>query len=418
VVEHAALRRASSVHGVDRVAPCLADCRDRTGSDVEVVCGRSRREIAGVAGVTGTYRADVVGSLLRPRYLSDARTARDRGELTQAQFKQIEDRAVDQVIAMQERAGLEVVTDGELRRAFFFDHLISAVDGVGEATTGRQITWHGDDPDDDVSFRPPYAVTDTIRRRTMLTAEEFCYARAQARRPVKVSVPSPLLFFYLWSERESRDAYPDPWELCAAGVELVREEVRELARLGCRYVQVDAPELGDFVDDEQRARWESLGIPAARVLTEGMDMINAAVDVSGVHRGLHVCRGNYASRWISRGGYGAIADALFSRASNFETLLLEYDDERSGTFSPLRDAPADKTIVLGLISTKRERLESPDEIVARISEASTFIPLEQLAVSTQCGFASSAEGNLISETAQEGKLRLVAEVARRVWGEG
>jgi 5-methyltetrahydropteroyltriglutamate--homocysteine methyltransferase len=368
--------------------------------------------------MTATHRADVLGSLLRPRYLSDARAARDRGELAQAQFKQIEDRAVDQVIAMQEGAGLEIVTDGELRRAFFFDHLISAVDGVGEAATGRQITWHGDDPDDDVTFRPPYAVTDTIRRRRMLTVEEFSYARARARRPLKVTVPSPLLFFYLWSASNSRDAYPDPWDLCAAGVELVREEVRELVRLGCRHVQIDAPELGDFVDDEQRGRWESLGIPVARVLTEGVDMINAAVDVPGVHRGLHVCRGNYASRWISRGGYEAIADALFRRASNFETLLLEYDDERSGSFAPLRDAPPDKTIVLGLVSTKRDHVEAPDEIVARIDEASRFIALEQLAVSTQCGFASSADGNLISEATQEGKLRLVAEVARRVWGEG
>jgi 5-methyltetrahydropteroyltriglutamate--homocysteine methyltransferase len=192
--------------------------------------------------------------------------------------------------------------------------------------------------------------------------------------------------------------------------------VRILAGQGCRYIQIDAPELGDLVDESLREHWASLGIEPDRALTEGIDLINSVADADGVHFKLHVCRGNYQSRWIATGGYETISKQVFARATNFDGFVLEYDSPLAGSFEPLADLPDDKVAVLGLVSTKTEQLEQPDELVARIEEAARYHPKEQLAVSTQCGFASVAMGNEISERTQEDKLRLVAELADRVWG--
>ena len=251
-----------------------------------------------------------------------------------------------------------------------------------------------------------------------MTTEEYAYARARARRPVKVTLPSPLMLFLVWSPQRSRDAYPDPFEMFADGLRLMKEEAEELARLGCRYIQVDAPDFGQLVDPSQRDAWEQAGISVDRVFSEGADMLNELARVAGVSFGLHLCRGNYDSDWISTGTYETISKQLFQRATNYDTFLLEYDDERSGSFTALGDVPDDKTVVLGLVSTKFDRMEPADQLAARISEASGFFPLEQLALSTQCGFASAGPGNQISEDAQENKLRLVGEVADRVLGLG
>lgn len=249
-----------------------------------------------------------------------------------------------------------------------------------------------------------------------MTVEEFSYARARARRPVKVTLPSPLMLFLVWSPQRSRDAYSDPFELFADGMRLMREEAAELAKLGCTYIQVDAPDFGQLVDQAQREEWERAGISVDRVLTEGADMLNEVAGIAGVTFGLHLCRGNYDSDWISSGAYEAISKQLFGRATNFDVFLLEYDDERSGSFSALGDVPDDKAVVLGLVSSKFDRMESAAHLADRIREASRFFPRDQLALSTQCGFASAGPGNAISEDAQENKLRLVGEVAARVWG--
>jgi 5-methyltetrahydropteroyltriglutamate--homocysteine methyltransferase len=249
----------------------------------------------------------------------------------------------------------------------------------------------------------------------MMTVEEYSYARGRARRPVKVTLPSPLMLFLVWSPGRSREAYSDPFELFADGLRLMKEEAEELARLGCRYIQIDAPDFGQLVDSGQREEWERAGISVDRVFSEGADMLNELATVPGVTFGLHLCRGNYDSDWISTGTYEAISKQLFQRAANYDVFLLEYDDERSGSFSALSDVPDDKVVVLGLVSTKFGRMESPDELAARIGEASRFFPREQLALSTQCGFASAGPGNAISEDDQENKLRLVGEVADRVW---
>jgi 5-methyltetrahydropteroyltriglutamate--homocysteine methyltransferase len=365
--------------------------------------------------MSATPRADSLGSLLRPGYLAEARQAHDAGRMTAAEFKQVEDRAVDQCIALQEGAGLDVVTDGEMRRFTFFDQFTAALDGVTHQE-GEAVPFHLEPGKVDINFHSPVCVTERVRRRRMLTLEEFAYARARARKPVKVTLPSPLMFFTMWSPKHSTAAYDDPFELFADGAELVREEAQALADLGCEYIQIDAPDFGQLVEESERQRWERLGIPVERVMSEGVDMLNAVAEVPRVRFGLHLCKGNYQSRWISAGGYEHISKQLFARATNFDAFLLEYDDERSGTFEPLRDLPDDKVVVLGLVSTKHDALEPLEELKRRVDEAAQHFPREQLALSTQCGFASVAMGNEISEDAQERKLRLVADAAHAIWG--
>ena len=367
------------------------------------------------------YRADTIGSLLRPPYLKLAREQFEAGQLEPAAYKEIEDRAVDQAIAMQEGVGLDVVTDGELRRHTFIDQLTEQVFGLSPDTgdSGHiPVPFHDEAGQLKSVFTIPLSVTDKLRRRRMMTTEEYAYARARARRPVKVTLPSPLMLFLVWSPQRSRDAYPDPFEMFADGLRLMKEEAEELARMGCRYIQVDAPDFGQLVDPAQRDAWEAAGISVDRVFSEGADMLNELAGVAGVSFGLHLCRGNYDSDWISTGTYEAISKQLFQRATNYDTFLLEYDDDRSGSFSALGDVPDDKTVVLGLVSTKFDRMEPAEQLAARISEAGGFFPLDQLALSTQCGFASAGPGNQISEDAQENKLRLVGEVADRVLGLG
>ena len=363
------------------------------------------------------YRAEVVGSLLRPQYLQAARAAFEAGDLSAAEFKRHEDRAVDQAIALQEGAGVDVITDGEMRRFTFFDQLVTAVEGLSEIPA-RPVPFHADDGTE-ISFESPVSVTGKLKRRQMLTPPEYAYARARARRPIKVTLPSPLMIYCMYTPEHSGAAYPDPFELFSDAAALIQEEVRVLAAEGCTYIQIDAPDLGDLVDESLRQHWASLGISPDRALTDGLDLINSvAQGVDGVQFSMHVCRGNYQSRWIGTGGYEAISSAVFERCTNFDEFLLEYDDPRAGTFESLVDLPDDKVAALGLISTKHGDLESVDALLARIEDAARFHPIDQLAICTQCGFASVAMGNEISERAQEQKLRLVAETARRVWGDG
>jgi 5-methyltetrahydropteroyltriglutamate--homocysteine methyltransferase len=368
--------------------------------------------------MTTTFHADVVGSLLRPDYLLQARARHEAGELPAPDYKAIEDRAVDQAIALQEGTGLPVVTDGELRRHSFIDQLLAEVEGLTPDPTGEHVPvpFRDEGGVEQLVFRVPLAATGRLRRRRMMTVEEYAYARARARRPVKVTLPSPLMLFLVWSAEHSREAYDDPFELFADGLRLMREEAEELARLGCEYIQVDAPDFGQLVDDAQRQAWENAGISVDRVFTDGVELLNELAAVPGVTFGLHLCKGNYDSKWISAGGYDVIAAQLFRGATNYDVFLLEYENERSGSFEPLRELPDDKVVVLGLVSSKFDELETPEWLLGRIEEASRHFPREQLGLSTQCGFASAGPGNAIGERAQEAKLRLVAEVAERAWG--
>jgi 5-methyltetrahydropteroyltriglutamate--homocysteine methyltransferase len=362
------------------------------------------------------YRAEVVGSLLRPSYLLQAREAWSNGTLSDKGFKQVEDRAVDQAIALQEGAGLDVITDGEMRRLVYFDQFIMGLTGLIDAP-GTDVHFHAEDPSQDVDVNPRRCVAERIGVKRMLTPEEWVYSRARARRPVKVTLPSPLMLFTLWSPEHSPAAYSDPFELFADGVEIVRQEARELASLGCEYIQIDAPELIQVLADEsQHAEWRALGIEPERVFSEGVELVNAVADVPGVQFGLHLCRGNHQSQWIAEGGYERASTELFPRATNFDAFMLEYDDARSGGFEPLKSLPDDKTVVLGLVSTKRDAVEDVATITSRIDEAAKYVSRDQLALSTQCGFASSFEGNRISERTQAAKLKLIADVAHDAWG--
>ena len=359
------------------------------------------------------YHSQTIGSMLRPAWLRDARRAVRSGDITTAQFKRIEDRAVDEALALQEHAGIDLITDGEQRRASFLGSLVETTEGL---TRSQAVTkpWHEGDRTVELSLG--LCATSKLRRQRSLVSEELTYARARASKPVKVTLPSPMMLAMFWSPSESRAVYDDPFELFRDGAEVIRAEVRELARLGCQYIQIDAPELAILVDPSaQRNVFDKNGIDPARVLGEGVDILNSLADAPGVTFGLHMCRGNNDGRWLSTGGYDAISKEVFQRATRYQEFLLEYDDHRSGNFEPLADIPRDRVVVLGLVSTKKNVLESADEILARIDEAAGFFPRNQLALSPQCGFASGIKGNPINVEMQERKLRLVAEVAQRAW---
>jgi len=368
------------------------------------------------------YRAEVIGSLLRPAYLKEARQQWESGQLSTRDFKRIEDHAVDDALAVQEQAGVDVVTDGEMRRTHFIAPLTDVISGVKPIPAFKRV-WkrpHApNQPAEQTEIQVQYAVVDKIRRLRTLTSEEFTYARSHTSKPLKVTLPSPLMMTLRWSPKYSRDAYPDPFELFADAAAVVRQEAQELAALGCEYIQIDAPELGMLCDPERRRQdFADAGIDPNRLLSDGIDLLNFVADAPGVTFGLHLCRGNNRGYYVGEGGYDAVARQVFGRAHKFALMLLEYDDWRSGSFEPLREMPPDRGVVLGLISTKRTELESAESVVARIEEAGRYYPREQLALSTQCGFGTVWEGNPISAEIEAAKLRLVADIAHRVWPRG
>jgi 5-methyltetrahydropteroyltriglutamate--homocysteine methyltransferase len=355
-------------------------------------------------------RSDVVGSLLRPESLKEARRRFETGELGAAAFKQIEDRAVDDAIRLQEEAGLDVVTDGELRRYAFFGHLIEALDGF-DKLGGWAIPFH-DDHGGELVFKRP-VVVDKLRWRRSMCAEEWTYLRARATRRGKTTLISSQQAAAYYDPDKSaayatRDAY------LADVVDLTRREVEELVRLGCTYIQIDAPQYAALLDPALREGYRQRGSDPDRLIDACIEMDNAVIGTHpGVTFGLHICRGNNQSMFYASGGYEPIA-RVFQR-SRFERFLLEYDDARSGGLEPLAAIPDDRTVVLGFVTTKTARLESVDELRQRVLEATRFIPLERLALSPQCGFASTMEGNRLTADDQRAKLRRVAETARLLW---
>jgi 5-methyltetrahydropteroyltriglutamate--homocysteine methyltransferase len=360
------------------------------------------------------YRAEVIGSLLRPPWLKQARLDYAADRLSTTQFKKVEDRAVDEAIALQEACGVDVVTDGEMRRSGFVAPLTDYVDGF-EALGLDTRRWHTPQGGE-TELVVPVTITGKLRRRRSLVAEEYSYARGRANRPLKVTLPSPLMLSLRYSPEFSSAAYPDPFEVFADAVDILRDEVRELASLGCEYIQIDAPEIATLVDPATRQSvYESHGISPERMLGEGMEMINAVADVAGVTFGLHLCRGNNAGHWMSSGGYDTIASQVFHHARRYSIFLLEYDSVRAGNFEPLAELPADKFVALGLVSTKTDTMEETAVLEESVREAARYFSLDQMGLSTQCGFASVAAGNPIKPETQAAKLRLVATTARRIW---
>ena len=365
-----------------------------------------------------TARSDVVGSLLRPPELLEARKQHEAGELAPAEFKRVEDAAVDAALRLQEEAGLDVVTDGEMRRLSFQSQLTEAVDGFGDWDLDAFLwgEWRSDELGEMNVKRPPIAVEAPLRRKRFLSAEELTYARSRTDRVLKVTLPSPSMFANFWDSDRSTAAYASLEDFLGAVAEILRDEVVELVRLGATYIQLDAPHYPLLIDPGYRDFYESRGWPAEHWLDLGLELDNLVIgDHPGVTFSFHLCRGNQASRWLVEGGYDWLAERLFPKV-NAQRLMLEYDDERSGSFEPLRALPEDKVAVLGLVTTKTVRRETVAELAARIEEASSFCPLERLALSPQCGFATSVLGNALSVDDQRAKLATIAETARHVWG--
>lgn len=362
-------------------------------------------------------RFEHVGSLLRTPELLEARRRHQAGELSTAAFKRIEDGAVREAVRLQEELGVDVVTDGELRRRGWLTHFFESVDGF-EIGAGPRMPWRDEQqrelPEElRVSLRP--VVVDKIRWRHSACAEEWTYLRAATGRPKKATLMSAEMAASMYEPERSRAAYATREAYFEDVVDVLRNEVKELARLGCDYVQLDAPQYGALLDPANRELFRRRGVDPDAMIDAGIEMDNAIIaGVDSVVFGLHICRGNFQSRFFAEGDYKPIT-RLFERA-RFERFLLEYDDERSGGFEPLAHVPENSTVVLGLVTTKNPRLEPEESLKRRITEAARYVPLDRLALSPQCGFASMMEGNEITPDEQREKLELVGRVVRAVWG--
>ena len=359
----------------------------------------------------GSYRAEVIGSLLRPAEVKQAMQGAAEGTADADELRRVQDRAILDAIALQEASGIEVVTDGEFRRAIFWDPIIASLDGL-EYQTISPVGFGGTK---DAVQLP--AVTGTVRVRDSLLQREMRYLLEHTDRPTKATLPAMAQASALWLPGVSEGAYPTREEYVAALVEVMRGEIAALVDMGVRYIQLDSPRYTYVCSDEGRTRLRDLGIVDPEAwLGQMIAFDNRLIEgFEGVTFGLHLCRGNHRSMWSVEGAYDPIAERLFNDL-NVDRLLLEYDTPRAGTFAPLRLVPEDKVVVLGLISTKEARVEARDEILPRIEEAVTYIPIERLALSPQCGFASTLPGNLLGEDEQRRKLELVSSVAREVWG--
>ena len=365
-----------------------------------------------------TAHTDVVGSLLRPKELLKAREDYAAGAISPADFKAIEDRAVDAAVKLQEDAGLDVVTDGEMRRLSFQSALTDAVDGFGDVPLDAFLwgDWYSDELGEMKVERPAeLGVSAKLKWRRHLAAEDFTYLRSRATRIAKVTLTSPSLYANLWSKERSSEVYPTLDDFLADVVDIYRGEIAELRRLGCQYIQLDAPHYPLLVDPRWRAFYEARGWSLERWLSHGIELDNAVIAGNPeVTFSMHMCRGNQVSRWLVTGDYEPIASHIF-RNIHVNRLLLEYDDERSGSFEPLRWVPDDKMVILGLVTTKNGRRETVAELEGRIAEAARLVDLERLGLSPQCGFATSIIGNAITVDDEVAKLTTIAQTARKVW---
>jgi 5-methyltetrahydropteroyltriglutamate--homocysteine methyltransferase len=365
-----------------------------------------------LAQIPVNVRCEVIGSLLRPPDLVDARERRARGELNDSKFKRIEDEAVLRAIRLQEDAGIDVITDGEQRRFAFYGHLVDSFDGF-DREGGWAIPFRNESGEELILRRP--VVVEKLRWRRHMCAEEWAFVRATAKRPAKVTMLSAQQAAAYYDPVKSKGAYPSRDAYLADIVDISRREVEELVRLGCTYIQIDGPQYGALLDANMREGYRQRGSDPEELIDRCIEMDNAIIQGHGdVTFGLHICRGNNQSKFYAEGDYEPIA-RIFVRTL-FNRFLLEYDDARSGGFDPLQHLPEDRVAVLGLVTTKKPALEDEDELRARIRKATRFVPLERLAISPQCGFASTIQGNLITADDQRQKLELVGRVARSVWG--
>jgi 5-methyltetrahydropteroyltriglutamate--homocysteine methyltransferase len=360
------------------------------------------------------YRAEVVGSLLRPDDLKRAFEQADRGEITPEELVAAQDRAALAAIELQESCGVDVVTDGEVRRKFWFDPLTASLSGYDPTVPAPVPFTRGDNED---AGPPPLlpAVTEKLGLRTNLPLQEYLFVTQHAHTPTKTTIAGMTYASVLWVPGYSDTVYPDRDEYMAETLALMTGVVGEVVAAGTDYVQLDSPRYTHMVSEEGRENLRRVGLDTETWLGQMIEMDNALIRAfPDVTFAVHLCRGNHRSMWSVEGGYDAIAEQLFNQLE-CDRILAEYDSPRAGTFEPLRFVPQDKTVVLGLITTKEPELEDPDQLRARIEEASRFVPLDRLALSPQCGFASTLPGNLVTPQDQRAKLQLLGEVARSVW---
>jgi 5-methyltetrahydropteroyltriglutamate--homocysteine methyltransferase len=377
-------------------------------------------------------RADVVGSLLRPDYLREAKDAMRAGTIEAGELRALEDRAVREAIALQEGAGIEAITDGEYRRhgwvaliPLIDDPLFRApVKGFEflDAESGWRDLWKlGEGEPADTSGLPPQEpfVTRRLEFERDIVADEYEFLKTNAHARAKYTIPAPSWHRIFWHPEFSTDAYPTSDEFIEDVARFLREHIVDrLVELGCDYIQLDAPNYAQWhIDPGNRAAFEAHGHDMAHELVADADFDNLVFEgLDGVTRAMHMCRGNApGGMWAATGGYEVISKDVFPRLSNLDRLLLEYDSDRAGGFSPLADVLPHHQVVLGLVTTKDGTLEDPEDVVARIEEATEYVPLDRLAISPQCGFASGEIAETMTLAEQEAKLRLVGEVARRVW---
>jgi 5-methyltetrahydropteroyltriglutamate--homocysteine methyltransferase len=376
--------------------------------------------------MTTPYRADHIGSLLRPPELLQARAAYDQGRMTLAQLRQSEDTAILQALALQRQVGIDVYTDGEYRRRWFAAAFEESVEGITEdpeATADRR--WQGQHNAQAMATAADLRLTQRVvgaklRQVRRLTAHESGFLQQHAPGPYKITMPGVMTRALAWYKPGLTDRfYPTRADLVQEFVGMIQREVQALLNEGVSYIQLDSLHyVIRLADPRYRQQMTQAGADLDKELDEVIAADNASLQGArkpGVTVGLHMCRGNNRSAWISEGGYEAVAEKAFNLL-DVDRFLLEYDTERAGGFEPLRFVPRGKTVVLGLISSKVPQLESPDQLRRRIDEAAQYVALEHLALSPQCGFASTAPGNMLTWDEQRRKLELVVETAHRVWG--
>jgi 5-methyltetrahydropteroyltriglutamate--homocysteine methyltransferase len=348
--------------------------------------------------------ADNLGSFLRPPYLLEAREK----NLPESELRRVEDRAITEVVRMQEEAGLPIFTDGEYRRRLFFSTVVATAEGFDPEGFERS---HRDEQGNILRFGVPTPVA-KLKRKARLVDIEYRFTRSLTNKPIKVTMPSPSLMLSYWKDGVSDKAYQSKDAFLDDLIRLMNEDARALAAAGAAYLQIDAPQYTYITDKTIRPDvTDPLGTLQKMITADN----RVFEGVTGALTGLHLCRGNYRSKFTGTKPYDDYAEMVFSNA-RVVRLLLEYDDYRSGDFTPLRFVPPDVTVVLGLVTTKRSELESEDELRRRIDAAARYVPLERLALSTQCGFASTFEGNAITPEAQRAKLELIVRTAEKVWG--
>jgi len=365
---------------------------------------------------TPPFRADHVGSFLRPANLLDARERFGKGTLARDQLRSVEDEAISDVVRLQEEVGLQGITDGEFRRTYFHIDFLEQLEGV---ETRGAIATQFHSAKGEVDFAPPVLhVTGKLKHVKPIQLADFQFLKSVTRRTPKVTIPSPTMLHFRGGRAAiSKEAYPDLEDFYRDAASCYRAELKALADAGCTYLQLDDTNLAYLCDPKLREGARSRGDDPDELPRRYARVINAAI--AGRPKEMtvctHLCRGNFKSAWVAEGGYEPVAEVLFNEL-DVDGYFLEFDDARSGSFAPLRFVPKGKMIVLGLVTTKVGTLESKDALKRRIDEATRYVPLDQLALSPQCGFSSTVHGNDIARESQAAKLRLVVETAREVWG--